>query len=230
MTSWFDRGLRALVLRLGVLMEEMRPAIAQATLPRFGNTPRNLRIDLPRRIVNPERIWLGDNVWLGPGSLLIALTRYPGPATQNPDAPSLAPQRFESKIVVGQRVTATGNLQIAAHSEVRIDDDVLFATNVNLTDGLHGYHTAEEPYKYQPIFKIAPILIQRGCWIGQNVVVLPGVTIGAQTIVGANSVVTESLPAQCIAVGNPARVIRRWNPATHQWLAAAPVPVPQPET
>lgn len=229
MRSWIDRELRQLAFRLGVLIQEMQPAIAQATLPRFGNTPRNVRIDLPRRIVHPERMYLGDNIWLGPGSLLIALTRYPGAAMQNPERPVAMPQRFESKIVLGHRVTATGELQIAAHSEVIVEDDVLFATNVNLTDGLHGYHNADEPFKYQPIFKIAPIVIRRGCWIGQNVVVMPGVTIGEQTIVGANSVVTENLPAQCIAVGNPARVIRRWDATMREWAAVTPIPIAQPE-
>jgi len=214
-----ERLLRPLAFQLGILIQEMQPDIATATLPRFGNTPRNVRIDFPRRLVNPERIFLGDGVWLGPGSLLIALHRYPAAPMQNPERPPLEQQQFHSRIVIGNRVTATGDLQIAAHREITVEDDVMFATNVNLTDGLHGYETAQEPYKYQPIFKIAPIVIRRGCWIGQNVVVMPGVTIGEHSIVGANSVVTRSLPARCIAVGAPARVVHQWDEATGAWVA-----------
>jgi acetyltransferase-like isoleucine patch superfamily enzyme len=127
-------------------------------------------------------------------------------------------QEFDPKIVIGNRVTATGRLTLAAHAQITIEDDVLFAANVNLTDGLHGFEHADEPYKYQPIFRIAPIVIKRGCWIGQNVVIMPGVTIGELSIIGANSVVTQSIPARCIAVGAPARVIKKWDEATGRWV------------
>jgi hypothetical protein len=77
---------------------------------------------------------------------------------------------------------------------------------------------ADEPYKHQPILCVAPIVIKRGCWIGQNVVILPSVTIGELSIVGANSVVTKNVPARSIAIGTPARVIRKWEEATHMWI------------
>ena len=59
-------------------------------------------------------------------------------------------------------------------SEIIIEDDVMFATNVNVTDGFHGYTRIDEPYKYQEIIRIKPIRIKQGCWIGQNVVIFPG--------------------------------------------------------
>lgn len=116
-------------------------------------------------------------------------------------------------------MSASGNLTIAAHQEITIEDDVLFASNINITDGLHAYENANEPYKYQGIFKISPILIKRGCWIGQNVVILPGVTIGEFTIIGANSVVTKSIPDRCIAIGAPAKVVRKWDETTQSWVS-----------
>jgi acetyltransferase-like isoleucine patch superfamily enzyme len=132
-------------------------------------------------------------------------------------------QRFEPKITIGNRVTSTANLQIAAMEEIVIEDDVLFASNINITDGLHGYENANEPYKYQRMFRIAPIRVKRGCWIGQNVVILPGVTIGEFAIIGANSVVTESIPDRCIAVGTPAEVIKKWDETTQRWVSVAEV-------
>ncbi|MCB0168537.1 MAG: acyltransferase [Anaerolineae bacterium] len=132
-------------------------------------------------------------------------------------------QTFSPQIIIGQRVTATAGLQVAAHHNVTIEDDVLFASNVNITDGLHGYQDPDTPYKYQPIFRTEPILIKRGCWIGQNVVILPGVTIGEQAIIGANSVVTKSIPDRTIAVGSPAKVIKQWNEELQQWRSVSDV-------
>jgi acetyltransferase-like isoleucine patch superfamily enzyme len=218
MRALADRLLRRLAFRLGVLIQHMDLAIADATLPQFANRPANLHIERPRTLVHPERISLGDDVWLGPGTLLMAITRYPSLSMQPPGG-ARSVQEFQPRIVIGHRVTSTAGLQIAALNEIIIEDEVMFASNINLTDGLHGYQTADEPYKYQPMFKIAPIHIQRGCWIGQNVVIQPGVTIGQQTIVGANSVVNRSLPARCIAVGSPARVIKRWDAGRQAWVS-----------
>ena len=194
--------------------------IANATLPEFANNPQRLRIARPRRIINPEYMFLGDNINIGPGSLLMAVKEYPGSFAKHPEK-ELVNQKFTPRISIGNRVTATANLQIAAHSDIVIEDDVLFASNINITDALHGYKHANEAYKYQPLFRIAPILIGKGCWIGQNVVVLPGVTIGIRSIVGANSVVTKSIPAQCIAVGAPARVTKKWDNESKQWVSVA---------
>jgi acetyltransferase-like isoleucine patch superfamily enzyme len=71
------------------------------------------------------------------------------------------------------------------------------------------------------MFRIAPIVIKRGCWIGQNVVVMPGVTIGELSIIGANSVVTRDVPARSIAVGSPATVIKTWDATGRRWVAVS---------
>jgi acetyltransferase-like isoleucine patch superfamily enzyme len=69
----------------------------------------------------------------------------------------------------------------------------------------------------QGITDIAPVFIGRHTWLGQNVVVLPGVAIGQHCIIGANSVVNSSIPDYSVAVGAPARVIKRYNRDTNQW-------------
>jgi acetyltransferase-like isoleucine patch superfamily enzyme len=215
--TFVDKLGRKLAIELGILIQEANTHIAYKTLPKFANHPKKTRIDLPRRIINAQFMFLGDNVWLGPGSFLIASTRYPTSPMQNPEL-ELSLQHFSPKIEIGNRVTSTADLQIAAHREVIIEDDVLFASNVHIEDASHGYLTATIPYKYQPISNIAPVRIKRGCWIGQNVVILPGVTIGECSIIGANSVVTTSIPERCIAVGAPARVIKRWDDIMQRWV------------
>jgi acetyltransferase-like isoleucine patch superfamily enzyme len=209
-----------IVLKLAGSIYNAETTIGKNTLPVFGSNPRNLTIELPRRILNPERIFIGDNVSLGPGSFLYANTDYPTTWMQHP---SIQPpqQHFDSKIIIGNRVTATAGLQISAQSEIKIEDDVMFASNIHINDAFHGFETANKPYKCQQLFRIAPICIKSGCWIGQNVVLFPGVTIGENTIIGANSVVSKSIPPKSIAVGMPARVVKMWNDDSNSWLSVA---------
>lgn len=210
------RLVRKGVVRLGVLLEQAQDEVAQATLPLFAAPTRDVTIKLPREIKNPERITLGERVRLGPGSVLKASTSFPGSWLEHPEGRHRE-QSFDPRIVIGRGVTATSALQVVAFDRIDIEDDVMFAANVFICDGLHGYGSAEVPYKYQGIAPVAPIRIGAGSWIGQNVVVLPGVSIGRQCLIGANSVVTKDVPAQSIAVGVPAKVIRRWDEGAGDW-------------
>ena len=212
----FSKLIDKIIIKFAIKIYQVNERVSQLTLPEFANKPSNIRIDLPRRIINPRYITLGDNIWFGPGTLLMAITQYPTISMKHPEIEQEV-QKFEPRIVIGNRVTSTANLQIAAMKEIIIEDDVLFASNINITDGLHGYDNPYEPYKYQKISKIAPIRIKKGCWIGQNVVILPGVTIGEYSIIGANSVVTKSIPPRSIAVGAPAKVIKQWDDKSDRW-------------
>ena len=202
--------------RLGLLIRNMEDDIDALALPQFANTPKNLHFASPRRIANAACIWIGDDVSLGPGCLLSATKQYPGTFMQG--APDGEVQHFEPEIRIGNRVSATANLTIGAAQRVEIGDDALLASNIFISDNQHGHLDTERPFKYQPLDKIAPVSIGRGCWIGQNVVVLPGVTVGEMSIVGANSVVAESIPPRSIAVGTPARVVRAWDSQSGAWI------------
>ncbi|RJP83254.1 MAG: acyltransferase [Desulfobacteraceae bacterium] len=217
MRKMINSLIQKLIIKLGVKLQQYQNQIARASLPKFANEPKDLMIELPRRIIQPERMFIGDNVSLGPGSFLIAATHYPSKTMQNFEN-SIPVQSFNAKISIGNRVTSTADLQIAAQSEIVIEDDVMFASNIHINDGVHGYETADVAYKYQKISKVAPITIKKGCWIGQNVMIMPGVTIGEFTIIGANSIVKESIPAKCIAAGNPAKVVKRWDERTENWI------------
>ena len=129
-------------------------------------------------------------------------------------------QSFDPIIRIGNRFWATEGLHIASYCDITIGDDVMVAGNVFISDGTHGYEDATIPYMYQPRTRIHPIRIKSGCWIGQNVVVMPGVSIGENVVIGANSVVTRDIPDRCIAVGSPARVIRTWDDEARCWISA----------
>jgi acetyltransferase-like isoleucine patch superfamily enzyme len=217
------RGLRRLRTGVALWIHGADEAVAERTLPSFANRPEHLKIDLPRRILNPECMTFGKRVWLGPGCFLAAVKEYPSPSLRHPES-DFHRQSFSPAIRIGDRVTSTGNLVIGAARRVDIGDDVMFAFNVTILDNSHGFKHPNTPYKYQPLERIAPVEIGRGCWIGQNTVIMAGVEIGEMAIIGANSVVTRSIPARSIAIGAPARVIKQWDERSCQWRPYKPVP------
>jgi acetyltransferase-like isoleucine patch superfamily enzyme len=214
-----DAPLNRLAVALGVRIERRRAAISRAALPTFATDAPGLVLDPPYELRHPRRISFGHNVRLGPNCVLKLTTRYPGPWMAHQDGNHVE-QTFDPHLIIGDRVTATSALQVTVYARVTIEDDVLFASNVYLSDGSHAIARGDRPYKYQGIERVAPVHIGRGAWIGQNAVILPGVTIGAFAVIGANAVVTTDIPSGAIAVGAPARVIRRWDTTRERWVRA----------
>jgi acetyltransferase-like isoleucine patch superfamily enzyme len=165
---------------------------------RFG---RNTVLTNPLRLDGEERIAVGDRVFIGSGSWLQTLP--------DGDNKSVA-------ISIGNGTSCAGSCVISSVRSVTLEENVLLARNVYISDHMHKYTDTEIPVLSQGLDKIQPVLIKRGAWLGQNVVVCPGVTIGAGAVIGANSVVTKSIPDYSVAAGSPARVLKRI-----QLLAAA---------
>ena len=110
---------------------------------------------------------------------------------------------------IGDRVLIGKGSGIVGHHTVEIGDDVFTGHHVYITDANHGYEDVSLPICKQ----FAPtraVRIGSGSWLGHGTVVLPGADIGRNVAVGAGSVVTGALPDFSVAVGNPARVIRRY--------------------
>ena len=110
---------------------------------------------------------------------------------------------------IGDRCLIGKGSGIVGHHSVEIGDDVFTGHHVYITDANHGYEDTTVAIGKQ--FAAArPVKIGAGSWLGHGTVVLPGSTIGEHSAVGAGSVVTGDLPSFSVAVGNPARVIRRY--------------------
>ena len=88
--------------------------------------------------------------------------------------------------------------------------------NIVLSGLNHGYTDPDIPIKNRKE-TTSPIIVQEDCWIGANAVVVAGVTIGKHSIVAAGSVVTKSVPPYSIVGGNPARILKQYNPVSKQW-------------
>ncbi len=108
----------------------------------------------------------------------------------------------------GRNVYANFNLTLVDDTHIYVGDCTMFAPNVVIATAGHPIlpELRQEGYQYN-----MPVHIGKNCWLGAGVLVMPGVTIGDNTVVGAGSVVTHDLPANVVAVGNPCRVMREIN-------------------
>jgi maltose O-acetyltransferase len=112
---------------------------------------------------------------------------------------------YGSHIRIGARCFANFGLVALDVAAITIGDDVQMGPNVQLLTPTHPVEPGPRRDKWEAA---QPITIGDNVWLGGGAIVLPGVTIGENTVVGAGSVVTRDLPANVVAVGNPARVIR----------------------
>ena len=114
----------------------------------------------------------------------------------------------KSAIVIGNNVGLSGT-SIYAREEIRIDDNVMIGVNVSIYDNdFHPLDLEKRLLNDIDSITIAKVHIKKNVWIGANSIILKGVTVGENSIVGAGSVVTKDIPANVIAVGNPAKIIR----------------------
>ena len=112
-------------------------------------------------------------------------------------------------ISIGEKFFANHNCIFLDAEKITIGDRVLLGPNVHLYTTTHPTNARKRAMGIQ---LIAPVDIGNDCWIGGNTVVMPGVSIGSGSIIGAGSVVTTSIPSDVIAVGSPCKVIRQVNP------------------
>lgn len=157
-----------------------------SSFARFGS---GSHLSLPIQVEGAQRIAIGKGVFIGPGSWLVA-------------------GEPEARLEIGDGTGMSGYCVLSAVVEVRVGRNVLFGRNVHVADHRHGIGLPGVPVRQQPLEDRRPVAIEDGSWLGQNVVVLPGVTIGAGAVVGANSVVREDVPTRAVAAGTPSRVVR----------------------
>jgi acetyltransferase-like isoleucine patch superfamily enzyme len=159
----------------------------------FAEFGRKSSIMYPVRLTGESRIAIGDKVTIGSGSWLQTL----------PDGDNRA-----VAISIGAGTSIAGTCVISAVRSVVLEENVLLARNVYISDHIHRYTDTDRPIVAQGLDKIRAVRIKGGAWLGQNVVVCPGVTIGLGAVVGANSVVNDDVPDFAVAVGSPAKVVK----------------------
>ena len=105
----------------------------------------------------------------------------------------------------GKQVYANFNLTLVDDAHIYVGDYTMIGPNVIIATGGHPIlpQLRQQAYQYN-----APVHIGKNCWLGAGVIVVPGVSIGDNTVIGAGSIVTKDIPANVVAVGNPCRVLR----------------------
>jgi acetyltransferase-like isoleucine patch superfamily enzyme len=148
------------------------------------------------RLCRKKFHFFGENADVRPGSYLIACSRI----------------SIGKNVVVRPGSVFEADPRPGEHGIV-IEDDALLSPGIHLYVNNHAFEDTRVPIIDQPTKPSAPIVIKRGSWIGANAIILAGVTIGEQSVVGAGSVVTKDVPPRVIVAGVPARVIRDLAPA-----------------
>ncbi|OOQ59468.1 acyltransferase [Mucilaginibacter pedocola] len=172
----------------------------------LGALGHKARIYRGLKLDGGKNIFIGNNVYIGRLSWLAA-----SPLTNKQNC----------KLVINEGAYIGNFAHIYSTSSITIGKKALLADKVYITDNLHGYDDITLPYIEQPIKQLKPVLIGEGCWIGENVCII-GANVGKQSIIGANAVVTKDIPDYCVAVGSPARIIKRYCEQEKIWKKTTP--------
>jgi acetyltransferase-like isoleucine patch superfamily enzyme len=146
------------------------------------------------QLLNPERIFIGERVGIAHNARLDAWLEFGG-------------RPYSGEIHIGDRTSIQPYFHLAAAAPLHIGHDVLIASHVYITDHDHQFTQPDLHVAYQPLV-VEPVRIGNYVWIGENVVILKGVTVGDNAVIGANSVVTKDVPPLAVVGGIPARVIK----------------------
>lgn len=169
---------------------------------RFGKFEKDSYYLKPLIITGPKNIYIENNVVILKGVRMECYSNYAGV--------NLLP-----KLVIKKNTIIGYNFQCLVTCSCVIGENVLIASNVLITTENHGIDPTF-PYVIQPLIS-GEVIIGNNCWIGEKCVILPGVSIGENTIIGAGSIVTKSIPSNCIAVGNPAKVVKKYDVNERIW-------------
>lgn len=126
-------------------------------------------------------------------------------------------EKLSPSLKIGDNVLMGRNNTILCADSIEIGNDSLLASNIFISDENHGINPeAGVRYECQRL-STNPVKIGKNCWIGEKVMIMPGVVIGDNSVVGGGSVVTRSIPQNSIAIGDPAKVIKQYDFDEHCW-------------
>jgi acetyltransferase-like isoleucine patch superfamily enzyme len=197
------RSSRAVAAELGAIGPESPEAAA------FRSFGEGAALLWPQGVIYNERyIEIGEGTMVGPNT---AVTAGMAPTQEMPTNPVVS---------VGARCIIGRGSHIVGHWSIRIGDDIMTGPYVYITDQNHTYEDPDQPIGRQWPVESA-VEIGSGSWLGANVVILPGTTLGRNTVVAAGAVVSGTFPDHVVLAGVPAKVVRR-HEAGRGWVRAAP--------
>lgn len=169
---------------------------------------KNVQLRMGGRVIHGEHVALKDGVVISEKWLIAVYPEFGG--KENPV------KKNEKGVVIEEGVTVNRNLTIYCADSVKIGKNCMLGSNILITDNDHGINPEFGSFRDQPLVTKETIIGEE-CWIAQNCCILAGSKIGDHSIIGAGSIVKGEIPAYSIAVGCPARVVRRWDFESHEW-------------
>ena len=172
---------------------------------KFGMFKGKMKIDSNVTFQNPECLFFGKSIGIGKNTYFLPTKEYAG-------------KKYSPKIIIGSGCWIGIRNSFAAIDRIEIGENVLFAGYVHITDHSHGYEDTSSPIKSQPLISKGPVIIEDNCWLGFGCEILSGVHVGRNSVVAARAVVTKNVPAYSVVAGNPAKIIKRFDPRLKKWV------------
>lgn len=166
----------------------------------FKSIGKGVSLFYPLRIIGAKYMSIEDNVMIQFRANLSAVKIHE-----------------EDPFLLIKKGTTIGNFShIVCSKKIIIEEDVLTADKVYISDNLHNYEDINMPIHTQPLIQKSEVIIGARTWIGENVCII-GAKIGKHCVIGANSVVTKDIPDYSVAIGSPAKLIKRYCFDTNKW-------------
>lgn len=153
------------------------------------------------RINKPKQVCIGDRV-----SLDLYASIHLNKISEN-----------DPIVKIGNNVLIGAYSSIGCSNKIIIEDDVMFAPHVHITDRNHSYENVNIAINKQPANSPGSVFIGKESWLGYGVQVMPNVKIGKHCVIAAGSIVTRNIPDFSVAVGIPAKVIKKFNLESQKW-------------
>lgn len=132
---------------------------------------------------------------------------------------SYANKQYFPRLIIGKNTLIMNDFTCLNAGTIKIGHNCMIASHVFISSENHGMNPENGTYISQPLL-VKDVLIGNNVWIGEKVMIMPGVQLGDNVIVGGGSVVTKSFPSNVIIAGNPAKIIKTWNEKECKWISS----------
>lgn len=192
--SWADKKM---ILRKIFLMPILKKG--------YGHIGTGSCIEKALAIRGKEHIYIGDNTFIRPGARIECITEFAG-------------KQYTPHLSIGSGVNIEQNVHIVCANSLQIEDNVTISSSVFIADNSHQFGNRSDSILKIPL-NTATTRIEKGGFIGAGAKIMPGVTLGKNVIVGANAVVTKSVPDYSIVAGVPAKIIKKYDFEKNEWIS-----------
>ena len=165
----------------------------------FASCGQNTAFGGKNHLVGAKYASIGNACSIGKGGVLEIYDSY-------------GSQRFHPEFSMGNNSNIGEYGHVSCINKIQIGDNVRMGRKVFISDNVHGasdFELLDMAPNVRPLFSKGPVIIEDCVLIGEMVCIMPGVTIGKGTIIGANAVVTHDIPPYCVVGGNPARILKK---------------------